>query len=61
MFLLKLFAVPCELPCCLAPLGGAVSGGGGGWGAAGVLDPLQAAILQSDCVSVQAAETGGSP
>lgn len=42
----------------LPPSGGGVFRGGGGWGSAGFLDSFQAAIFYSDCVTVQAAETG---
>lgn len=45
-------------PTPLTPSGGGVSGGGGGWGSAGFLDSLQAAVIQPDRVSVQAAATG---
>lgn len=45
-------------PLCLSPSGGGVSGGGGGRRSADVLDSFQAAIIYSDCVSMQVAETG---
>lgn len=45
-------------PPCLCPSGGGVSGGGGGWRSPDVLDSFQAAIIYSDSVSMQAAETG---
>lgn len=44
----------------LSPSGGGVSGGGGGRGSGVVLDSFQAAIIYTDRVSMQAAETGES-
>lgn len=47
----------CHLPR-LSPSGAGVSGGGGRRGSADVLESFQAAIVFSDRVPVQAAETG---